>query len=238
MSAGLAVALVVLAIGAMLQGSVGFGMNLLAAPLLAAVDPRFVPGPLLVAAAVMTVLVLVREHRAVSIRQVGWAFVGRVPGAVVGALAVASLEVRTLSITLAVIVLAAVAVSLAGVHVRISRRSLVAAGALSGFTGTTTSVGGPPMALLYQREGGPEVRGNLAGFFLLGVLLSIALLVVTGSFGWEEARLGALTVVPVGVGFALSGWTRHHVNGPRVRPAVLTVAGLSAAALLVRTLLG
>jgi uncharacterized membrane protein YfcA len=235
---GLIVGLCVLAVGATLQGSLGFGMNLVAAPVMAAADPRFVPGPLLVAAALMTLLVLLREHRSVSVRQVGWAFAGRVPGAVAGAAAVAALQVDTLSLVLAVVVLLAVVVSVAGVHVPVSRRSLVVAGAVSGFTGTTTAVGGPPMALLYQHGEGGEVRGNLSGFFLLGVLLSIALLVATGSFGWEQARLGALTSVPVIAGFTLSGWTRRHVDGPRLRPAVLAVAALSATVLLVRTLAG
>lgn len=236
MTTGLLVALVVLGIGAALQGSVGFGMNVIAAPVLMAVDPRFVPGPLLVAAALVTALTLLRERRSVVFGQVGWAFAGRIPGALVGALAVAALSVRALSLTLSVVVLLAVAVSLAGVRVRLSRRSLFIAGAVSGFTGTTTAVGGPPMALLYQHERGAAVRGNLAGFFLLGVTLSLALLVAAGAFGLEHLRLSAVTAVPVVVGFALSGRLRHHVDGPRVRPAVLAVAGVSALALLVRTL--
>lgn len=229
-------ALVALGLGAMLQGSVGFGMNVLAAPILAVIDPRFVPGPLLVAAGVMTALVLVRERAALSVRQVGWAFAGRIPGSVLGALAVAAMSVRTLSITLAVIVLAAVAVSAVGVTVPITRRSLVIAGGLSGFTGTSTSVGGPPMALLYQRQEGAGIRADLSGFFLLGVMLSITLLALTGAFGADELRLGALTIPPVVLGFIASRWTRERVSGPRVRPAVLALAGLSAFGLLVRTL--
>jgi len=234
----LLIALVVLAIGACVHGSVGFGMNLLAAPLLGAIDPHFIPGPLLVATLLLTILVLIREHQAVSIGQVGWAVAGRVPGAVLGAVAVAMLPLASLSIVLAVVVLAAVALSVTGLHIAVSRRSLFVAGAVSGFTGTTTSVGGPPMGLLYQHHEGPHVRGNLAGFFLFGVAFSIAVLAVTGGFGGEEARLSLYVVPSVLAGFVASGWTRRHVDRGWVRPAVLAVAGLSAVALLIRTLVG
>lgn len=234
----LLVALLLVAVGAWLQGNVGFGMNLLSAPLLIVIDERFVPGPLLVAAIVMTAAVVVRERRAVHIGSVGWAFAGRIPGAVAGAAAVATLSRDALAIVLAAVVLAAVAASASGLSVPVRRETLIGAGMVAGFTGTTTAVGGPPMALLLQHQEGDELRGNLAGFFLLGASLSIGLLAVSGSFGLVELRLGALLAAPVVVGFAASSLTAHRVSGPRVRPAVLAVAGVSAVGLLVRTLLG
>lgn len=236
MPADLVLALVLVSVGAFLQGTVGFGMNLVAAPLLIVIDPRFVPGPLLVGAVVLTAATVFRERGALRLDDVSWAFVGRVPGAVVGALAVAAMSQRALALILSVVVLAAVAVSVAGVHVPVTRSSLVSAGIVSGFTGTTTAIGGPPMGLLLQHRDGDDVRANLAGYFLLGAIMSIALLAVTGSFGSSELLLGLLVGVPVLLGFTASGWTAGHVKGRRVRPAVLTVAGVSATVLLVRTL--
>ena len=234
----LLLALSLVALGAWLQGSVGFGMNLTAAPLLIAVDPRFVPGPLLVAAATLTLMTLLRERSHASPRRIAWAFAGRVPGSVLGAWAITVLSADGLALVLSVTVLAAVAASVWGPRVEITRPSLVVAGSVSGFTGTTTAVGGPPIALLFQHETGPSVRANLAGFFVLGTVLSITLLTVAGDFGAAEARLSLLTIPPVLLGFGASMFTRRHVDGPRVRPAVLTLAGVSAAWLLVRTIVG
>ena len=45
---------VVMFVGAGIQGGVGFGMNLIAAPILLLIDPRLVPGPAVLAAAVIT----------------------------------------------------------------------------------------------------------------------------------------------------------------------------------------
>ena len=46
------------------------------------------------------------------------------------------------------------------------------AGLLSGFMGTITSVGGPPMAMVYQNMPGPKVR---AGFMLIPISAGSAL---------------------------------------------------------------
>lgn len=225
------------AIGSCLQATVGFGMALVAAPLLALLDPTLVPGPLMVAALALGLLTVVRDRRALALREVGWALVGRVPGSVLGLAALLTFTVRSLSLTLGAIVLAAVAVTAAGVEVPISRRSLVTAGVVSGFTATTTAVGGPPIALLYQGREGSSVRANLAGFFLVGGLVTVALLVLGGEFAGEELRASLALLPGVVVGFVASTWTRGLVDGDRIRPAVQLVAAVSATALIVRTLL-
>ena len=72
-------------VGATLQGSVGFGLGMLAAPLLLLIDPMFVPAPLLTAALALTLLVAKRERRAIDFRGIGWVLLGRLPGAFLGA---------------------------------------------------------------------------------------------------------------------------------------------------------
>ncbi|MDQ3385935.1 MAG: sulfite exporter TauE/SafE family protein, partial [Actinomycetota bacterium] len=42
---GSALVIVAVLVGALVQGSIGFGLNLIAAPVLALVDPDLVPGP-------------------------------------------------------------------------------------------------------------------------------------------------------------------------------------------------
>lgn len=231
-------AAVAVGVGSCLQATVGFGMALVAAPLLALLDPGLVPGPLMVAALVLGLLTVVRDRRAVAVREIGWALVGRVPGSVVGLAALLTFTVHSLSLTLGVIVLVAVAVSAAGVEVPITRRSLVTAGVISGFTATTTAVGGPPIALLYQGREGPSVRANLAGFFLVGGLVTVGLLVLGGEFAGEELRASLALLPAVVIGFTASTWTRGLVDGDRIRPAVQMVATVSAVALILRTLLG
>jgi uncharacterized membrane protein YfcA len=56
---------IVMAISAALQGAVGFGLGMLAIPVLIHLDVRFVPGPLLVAALTLHMLVLRRDRSGV-----------------------------------------------------------------------------------------------------------------------------------------------------------------------------
>ena len=50
-------------LGACVQGSIGFGLGLIAAPVLALIDPSMVPGPVLAAGVPLTLAVLVRGAR-------------------------------------------------------------------------------------------------------------------------------------------------------------------------------
>ena len=220
-------------VGAVVQGSIGFGLNLIAAPVLALVDPDLVPGPAIVIAFVFTALLAVRERRDIDLQGVRWAFYGRVPGSLAGAGAVAVLSGRALSLVIGVTVLIAVAVTASGWHVRPTRAVLVGAGALSGLMGTASSIGGPPMAMALHGSTGAAMRGTLSAFFLVGTVLSVALLAAVGEFGVADLTASAVMLPPLLAGFAASRLVAPHVDGPRLRLAVLvlsTVAALSVIA--------
>lgn len=230
---GILAVLLVAAVGSFVQGSVGFGHNLIAAPVFALVDERLVPGPAIASAGVLVLLTVLRDRRGLHLGEVGAALVGRVPGTVLAAVAVATLPTDALSAGFAALVLIAVAITASGAVVRPTRPTLFAAGALSGFMGTATSIGGPPMAMLYAGEEGRRLRGTLAGFFLVGIAMSMAALVATGSFGVEELRLSLLPVPAIVAGFAFSGWGARRLDAGHTRPAVLAVAAVSALSVLV-----
>src|SRR5687768_7293684 len=115
-STEIALAVAIVAIGAALQGSVGFGFALLSAPFLEWINPRLVPGPLILPVTVLLVLTALRERQSIDFRGIGWVLAGRVPGTLIGAVALAGLSERALTITLGVLVLSAVGLSLLDVH--------------------------------------------------------------------------------------------------------------------------
>lgn len=223
-------------IGACAQGSFGFGLGVTAAPILALVDDSFVPGPLLMVALVLTILVVSRERRAASWRPMAWAFVGRVPGSVLGTWAVVVMSKDTLIVLFGALVLIGVALSLAGLSVEPTKGSLLAAGAASGFMGSITSIGGPPMALLYQRRSGSELRANLSLFFLFGTALSVALLLGTGSYTSHELAKSAQLLPAMLAGFAASRWVARLLDGDRLRSWLLGFSGSTAVLLLITEL--
>ena len=231
----LAVASIAMTVGAMIQGSIGFGLNVVAAPILVLIDTRFVPGPALVAAFVLTVMVGYRDRSAIDTKGFGWVFVGRFPATVATALLVAALPEEGIAVSLASVVLVAVVMSLLGWRVQRTRGTLTAAGAVSGVMGTISSVGGPPIALLYQDARGPMVRGTLSAIFGVGALVSILLLAAVGRFGREELVVSLILLPGVVVGFISSRWTARWLLTRRsVGPAVLAFSAASAIAAIVR----
>jgi hypothetical protein len=116
-------------------------------------------------------------------------------------------------------------------------RALVIAGIASGAGGTAASIGGPPIALLYQGESGPRVRGTIGGYFVLGSVTSIAALAAADQVTSESLVSAALLSPFLLCGFALSGPARRVLDNGRTRWAVLAVAAASAVVLIGRAVL-
>jgi uncharacterized protein len=228
---------VVLVVGALVQGSVGYGMALVAAPLLAMIDPTLVPVPLILLTSVHAMLAVTRDWRHADWSGIGWAMLGRLPGTGLGVLAVVALPQRVFAALIGLGVLACVALSLLRWRPRPRPGALVLAGVASGAGGTAASIGGPPIALLYQDAKGPRVRGTIGGYFVLGSVTSIAALTLAGQVTGESLAKAALFAPFLLVGFALSGPARRVLDNGWTRPAVLAVAALSALLLLGRALL-
>ncbi len=235
MSAGhLIIATFIVAAGAMVQGSMGFGLNVVGAPLLVLVDPRFVPGPTLVAAFVLTICVYLRDRGSVDRTGFWWIFAGRIPGSIAAAFLVTALPPRGIAFALSGIVLLAVVVSVAGWRVKRTPPNLAAGGLISGVFSTLSSVGGPPIAMLYQDASGSELRGTLAAVFAIGALVSIGLLAAVGHFAVREINLSLGLLPGVFIGFALSRFANRYLDRRSLRGPVLALCAVSAVAAVVR----
>ncbi len=169
--------------GAILQGSVGFGLGLIGVPLLVLIDPIFVPGPLLMAAFLLNLLMSYRERTSIELKSVKWAIPGRFFGALLGASLLTAVPKDKISILFGAMVLLASGISFTGLDLMPSSRNVLIAGTFSGFMGTTSAIGGPPIALVFQKHGGPGIRSTLSVVFAVGTIISIASLIVIGRFG-------------------------------------------------------
>jgi uncharacterized membrane protein YfcA len=237
MSTGqLLLACAVLALGALAQGLVGFGQALVAAPLLLLIDTRLVPGPITVASISVNLLMLTQDRGQADTGGLRWSVTGLVPGTAAAAVALAVLSGQALAITAGCLILVAVGLSAVGLSARPTPRTLTGAGFFSGFMGTVAAVGGPPMALLYQRAGGPRLRATLARFFTVSSALTLVALTLAGRLGPTELGAGLVLVPGAVAGWALSRRLVVRVDRLLLRPAVLTLSAASAIALLIREL--
>ncbi len=101
------VAVLVMAVASLVQASVGFGANMLAAPVFALLDPDLVPGPIFLAAGVLTVATALRERDGIDRAVVKWCTAGRIPGAVVGAIVLSQVTDTSLQLMVALSILVA-----------------------------------------------------------------------------------------------------------------------------------
>ena len=222
-------------LGATVQASIGIGLGMISAPVLAIADPDFVPVAIMLAVIPLTVTIAWADRHHVVRRDVGFALLGRLPGVVLGALVVAALSDRVLAVLVAASVLFAVVVSFSGHKFQPSDGSLVVAGLASGFAGTTTGVGGPPMALAYQHSDPARMRSTLSVFFAIGAVMSLAALALAGQVGTRQVELTALILPSVGTGVFTARRIKHRLNADIVRPAVLVLCTITSIALLVET---
>lgn len=225
-----------MAVSAILQGAVGFGLGLIAIPFLIYLDLRFVPGPLLVAALTLHMLVLQRDRSGADKSGLAMLLSGRVVGTIPAALLLAWLPLESTKILLAIVVLAGAIMGVLHAGGRPSRPILFGAGALSGFMATAAGLGGPPVALVYQHESGVRLRGTLAAYFIVGTVLSLISLAWVGRFGPEEMRLSVLLIPGTVIGYFLSRPAAAYLDAGRTRAAVLVVSVLAAVTVIVTVL--
>lgn len=224
-----------MAVGSLLQASVGFGIALFVVPLLVLLNPAFVPGPMIFASLFLAAIMAFRGRSAVDPKKLGLAGVGLFMGTALGALALTIIAADQWPRLFAVLILLAVALSVSGVHIPMTGRNLVTAGIISGAMGTISGIHGPPMALLYQREAGNVVRATLAVFFVMAYAIALIALGMIGLFGKRELLMGFTLAPGVVAGYLIARFTTSLLDrGYWLRIAILAVASLSAIALILR----
>lgn len=224
-------------VGAIVQGSVGFGLAVVSAPILLMVAPQFVPGSLMLSATVLTLMMFVRERHSAVKREVLISCIARLATTIPTAYVVSVVDQRLFSILFAIVVIFAVAISFSGAALPFTDRNLVLASLVSGISNTVSAVGGPPMALVYQSQHGSHIRSTLSAIFAIGSTLSMISLAVVGKFTFDDILRGLMLMPGIFLGFAISRYTVRLLDVHTTRPAVLAIAGLSAAVILVRALM-
>lgn len=229
--------LVAVTVGATVQATVGFGAALVSVPILLLIDPRFVPGPVAVAGIAVNISVVAANRAHADWPGIPWLLLGVVPGVIVAGGALALVSGSSLALLSATVVLVAVAISAARRRPPMGRPTLLGAGFLSGYMGTSAGIGGPPLALTYQDAAPHTLRATLAVVFLATAPLTLVTLNLTNHLDAGELGIG-LALAPGGIiGFGVSRHFVGRAQDDRLRPLVLGFSAISAVAVIVRVLL-
>lgn len=230
-----AAATLAVVLGSVVQVASGVGGGFVIVPFLALLDPNLIPAPLIFASLSLSGLMAMREWPAVIWTYVPITLIGMIPGAVLGAYVLSSVSFTNLGIVFGTVILIGIVLTATGLHLPLTRMTAMLSGALSGVMGTTSGIGAPPLALLYQNEPGPRVRATLAVIYTGATLLMLCILFGFGQFSMSKAYAG-VQLMP---GFVLGYWIAHrfttHVDSGWTKIAVLAVSGTAAIALILRS---
>nr|WP_067298282.1 sulfite exporter TauE/SafE family protein [Marinobacterium profundum] len=210
--------------GAFIQGSTGMGFALIVAPVLGILQPSLLPVGLLVLMLPLNAAVAWRERDAIDLMGTKWITLGRVLGTFGGLWVLIVLPLNYLNILIGVSTIAAsVATWLAPVFSP-GKRAFVSTGVITGITETATGIGGPPLALVYQHMPVATLRASVALCFLIGEIVSLA--VLAGSGHLESNRITPmLWLLPALLaGMLLSHWVHKSINGRFLRNFVMLFA--------------
>lgn len=230
-------AVLVVAAGSAVQAAIGFGLAMIAAPLLLLLDPAFVPGPMIAVALVLSLWMAWQERGAIDLSTFRVALLGRLVGTPPAALLLGTMSAATFDLIFGVLILTAVALSLVHSNLQPTPRNVFIATTVSGFMGTISSVGGPPIALVYQNAQGPSLRANLALLFVVGTSLSLVSLYLIGRFGMSDLWYSLWLLAGVWLGLLCGRPLRQHLDRGRARPWLLGLCAMSACGVLARALI-
>jgi uncharacterized membrane protein YfcA len=227
----------VLLLGSMVQSSLGFGINVVAGPVVLLAAPELMPGALVIGGLVLPVVQLAREGLDVAWRPLGWSLLARALTTPVGVWLVLVLSPSQIGLVLGVVILLTVALSIWSIDIRPTLRNALVAGALSGISGASAAVGGPFAALLFQHERPHRMRSTLAVSFIAGSALSALGLAQAGQLGGRDLWAALIWTPFMIAGYAASGRIRRRLAESGMRRAVLGFCVVSALVIVVRALL-
>ncbi|WP_108651008.1 sulfite exporter TauE/SafE family protein [Dongshaea marina] len=231
----LLIASLITLLGAFIQSAIGFGMAIVAAPVLFYLDPQLIPAPLICAALASCALNIWRFRHALSMKGLYCAIGWRIPGTIVGGLLLTVVSQRMLGLMIALMIGIGVAISLLRLSVKATPLNMGIAGFLSGVMGTSTSIGGPPMALVMQSEQANAIRANLASFFFISCVLSLLMLSYTGHFDGKLALWGLALIPPALLGNALAYLVVERISPKLLHYATISLCSIAMISILVQS---
>ena len=227
----------VVALGTAIQCAIGFGVALIAAPVLLLINRSLVPGPLIAAAFFLTAWLVYNERHSVDLSHFRAALLGRLVGTPPAALLIGTASAVTFDLVFGALVLLAIGLSLVHAHIRPSPRNVFLATVASGFMSTISSIGGPPLALVYQNASGPVLRANLSMLFMMGCVVSLTALTLVGRFHLLDIAYSAILLIGIIIGVLCSGPLKRMIDKQTARPWLLGLCTVSALFVLGRAVL-
>ena len=232
---GLEVLVVVLAMvaGAVAQASSGFGITLISAPVLVAVEPAFLPLPMMIGGMTVGLRHLVRERSGIEWSYLSRCLVGMPIGVALGHLATGTLSESGLKVAVGVLIVLAVVLVAVGWAPQSGRWTAPVCGLLVAFGTRVAALPGPPFVILHHDRPPSMIRPNLSALNLVNLVVIVTIMATAGQVTAADLGRGALVAGSAAIGLVVAPPVRRWVDRRWFRPLVLVLAGLGGLAVVV-----
>ena len=235
-SSPIVISMALIFIGSFVQTAIGFGLAVVAAPLLFALSPDYVPAPVTLSALVLSFFNAMKLRHNISIGGLKMALIGRAPGSVAGGVLLVWVSAKVLELWLGLLVMMAVLVSLLPFRIEPTPKRMCIAGFFSGFFGTSSAIGGPPMALLLQHQEANKLRGNLAAFFVFSSIMSLIVQLCAGFLTWHHLLISLPLMPAVVLGYLAAIKLTKNWPKETIRKFALALCFISGATAIAKGL--
>ncbi|MBY7668249.1 sulfite exporter TauE/SafE family protein [Vibrio anguillarum] len=225
------IAMFLIFLGSFVQTAIGFGLAIVAAPLLFLISADYVPAPICIVALFISILNALKHRSNIELGGLKMALIGRVPGSIAGGILLVLVSTDVLALWLGLLVLFAVAVSLLPYRIEPTPIKMGIAGFFSGFFGTSSAIGGPPMALILQHQEANQLRGNLSAFFVFSSIISLMIQIPAGFLTLHHLWITIPLIPSAWLGYKLAMMTTQSLPKDNIRFAALllcTISGVTA----------
>lgn len=219
--------------GSAVEAASGYGVAVIELPVLAVAFPSHMPALIVLLGIPLVILMAGVERKHIDAPVVVQVSAGQLAGSLAAIPVLDAVSGRSLRLLFGCATLAALAgmTLLRGSVTRTGPRSF-AAGLGSGLMGTSTGIGGVPLAVVFGREHGPGIRATLGIIYTAGAAFSVGTLLIARRLDTADLRLALYLCVPVLAGFAAGRVLLRRVSARFLRGVVLAVVAGSAVFLL------
>ncbi|XOV79879.1 MAG: sulfite exporter TauE/SafE family protein [Aestuariibacter sp.] len=222
--------------GCVLQTSTGFGMAVIAAPIIILLKPEWIPVVVTLISMALNMVNTLSQREHIRWRKISSSMIAFIPGSIIGGVLLNVIDHWWIQVITPIMVISGLTISCWARPFQPNYGNLSIAGFFSGLFGTTTSIGGPPMALVMQHTSGNTTRANLSVFFLFSTIFSLMIYLISGFLTPADLQQ-AVTILPFAfVGF-ISGHAIKSWVDTKLRMILITVCGSSACWAMLNTMI-
>ena len=190
-------------VGAITQSAIGIGFGIPAC-FLVILEPTMVPSCIVLMGTFLAFSNAFLSLKDIITEDLAYSFSGRVIGTLISIpLITLTIGTKSFLIIFGILLLITVFLSAKKWNVIATKKNVTIAGVCSGFMGTLTGVGGPPMAIVYQNSSSKNVVATLNMFFGIGALFSVLILIYIDLINLREVMRSLLLTPGILVGIIL-----------------------------------